>query len=322
MPLESATSIMDLVESNPPQSDQVAQGAGHLRLIKSVLKASFPAMGGAPFRSLTKTASFMPATRDSGTVFILTANNITTVTCPPAADWPVGTWFALYGGRVPWDKNFTVIPGPGQTFVGGGTAFTYYTGDFIMLIRAGTAEWMICPHFTTNLLLERLQLQETPGVPGNYSVAHARVADSVTSGAAGGLNVNHATTADTATNATNATNAVNAQNATRAQSAAIADGLTIPTNITQPLIGTGAYLLCPNFIMNPSAYQEGETISAPNAFLAAPSVWTDSQSGQSPVIRWAQGPSVSGLWRILTGCSPSWNSLTIDQALVFAVRVG
>lgn len=42
MPLESGTFLDSLNVSNPLGSDTKAQGDDHLRLIKSVLKASFP----------------------------------------------------------------------------------------------------------------------------------------------------------------------------------------------------------------------------------------------------------------------------------------
>jgi hypothetical protein len=42
MALESGTKISQLVQDNPPGTDQVAQGDDHIRLIKGVLKASFP----------------------------------------------------------------------------------------------------------------------------------------------------------------------------------------------------------------------------------------------------------------------------------------
>lgn len=45
MALETATSIADLVSSNPLSSDDVGQGDDHLRLIKAVLKAQFPGAG-------------------------------------------------------------------------------------------------------------------------------------------------------------------------------------------------------------------------------------------------------------------------------------
>jgi microcystin-dependent protein len=47
MALETGTYIDDLVSSNPPQSDSLTQSAGHLRLIKSTILATFPNVTGA-----------------------------------------------------------------------------------------------------------------------------------------------------------------------------------------------------------------------------------------------------------------------------------
>lgn len=47
MPLESATFISTLNASNPPSTDLLAEGDDHLRLLKSVLLASFPNISGA-----------------------------------------------------------------------------------------------------------------------------------------------------------------------------------------------------------------------------------------------------------------------------------
>lgn len=46
MPLETASFISDLVETNPADFDPVSQGDDHLRLIKSVLKNTFPNING------------------------------------------------------------------------------------------------------------------------------------------------------------------------------------------------------------------------------------------------------------------------------------
>jgi microcystin-dependent protein len=46
MALETGTYISDLVSSNPPSSDSLAQAAGHLRLIKSTILATFPNVEG------------------------------------------------------------------------------------------------------------------------------------------------------------------------------------------------------------------------------------------------------------------------------------
>jgi hypothetical protein len=45
--LETGTYISDLVSSNPPAADPVGQGADHIRLIKSCIKATFPNINGA-----------------------------------------------------------------------------------------------------------------------------------------------------------------------------------------------------------------------------------------------------------------------------------
>ena len=47
MPLESATYIDDLNASNPATTDGVTAGDDHIRLVKSVLKATFPSISGA-----------------------------------------------------------------------------------------------------------------------------------------------------------------------------------------------------------------------------------------------------------------------------------
>lgn len=47
MPLESATYINGLIASNPASTDTVSQADDHIRLIKQVLKATFPNFTGA-----------------------------------------------------------------------------------------------------------------------------------------------------------------------------------------------------------------------------------------------------------------------------------
>lgn len=47
MALETGTYIDSLVADNPTQGDPKSQGAGHLRLVKSVLRNSFPGITGA-----------------------------------------------------------------------------------------------------------------------------------------------------------------------------------------------------------------------------------------------------------------------------------
>ncbi len=48
MALESGTYVKDLVTTNPPGTDAISQGDDHIRLIKTVLKNSFPSNSNAP----------------------------------------------------------------------------------------------------------------------------------------------------------------------------------------------------------------------------------------------------------------------------------
>lgn len=52
MALETGTFVGDLVSTNPPDTDPRSQGAGHLRLIKSVLENTFPNSSGSTSRMI------------------------------------------------------------------------------------------------------------------------------------------------------------------------------------------------------------------------------------------------------------------------------
>lgn len=59
MTIESATSISQLDASLPPQTDMKREGAGHLRLLKSVLKAQFPNFGTAAMTATVAELNFV-----------------------------------------------------------------------------------------------------------------------------------------------------------------------------------------------------------------------------------------------------------------------
>lgn len=75
MALESGTYLDDLVSTNPTASDNVSQGDNHLRLIKSVLKNSFPSVDAAVNAIHTGTSA--PATAISaGLLWFDTTNDL------------------------------------------------------------------------------------------------------------------------------------------------------------------------------------------------------------------------------------------------------
>jgi len=75
MGLESATYLNGLVDTNPGATDNVSQGDDHLRLIKSVLKSSFPSVDIAV--NAIHTSSSAPSTSISaGLIWFDTTNNL------------------------------------------------------------------------------------------------------------------------------------------------------------------------------------------------------------------------------------------------------
>lgn len=73
MALETGTYVSDLVVTNPPGADQIRQGDDHIRLVKTVLKNTFP-NATRPFNfpnSLTKTADYSVIGTDQNALIIV-----------------------------------------------------------------------------------------------------------------------------------------------------------------------------------------------------------------------------------------------------------
>lgn len=73
MALESATYVSQLVSTNPSGSDSISQGDDHLKLIKSVMKSSFPDVDQAAATVIVKATA--PTTLVKGTIWYDTGNN-------------------------------------------------------------------------------------------------------------------------------------------------------------------------------------------------------------------------------------------------------
>ena len=82
MGLEAGSTISSLIASNPTSSDPVSQGDNHLQLIKSVLKAQFPGVGGLGYATaITATEAELNS---------LHTGNITTI-LPAVSGYVIGT---------------------------------------------------------------------------------------------------------------------------------------------------------------------------------------------------------------------------------------
>lgn len=106
MGLEAATYIEDLNANNPDgAADPKSQGDNHLRMIKSVLKATFPGLAGAAWRVQSKGGNYTAVANDNMTVLNFTAAATLSLT---AAATLGNKWMSVVnanGGAVTIDPN-------------------------------------------------------------------------------------------------------------------------------------------------------------------------------------------------------------------------
>lgn len=108
MGLEIANFIDELVTTNPVGvTDPKSQGDDHLRLIKSVLKGTFPGLAGSAFRLQTKSSNYPIVATDNMTMLLCTAS--LTLTLPVATSLGNKHMF------------FVMATGPSVTFTPTGT---------------------------------------------------------------------------------------------------------------------------------------------------------------------------------------------------------
>ena len=128
MALEDVNYVTELVQANPPGTDVIAEGDNHIRLIKKVLKLSFPDVDRQAATIIVK--SDAPSTQIKGTIWYDTGNNLlkintaddaataSWVTVNAAAPWAAG----IFGGSAAGYRSFSVTKGgTNQTGVGTGT---------------------------------------------------------------------------------------------------------------------------------------------------------------------------------------------------------
>lgn len=105
MGLEAASFLGDLVTTNPDGADSKGQGDDHIRLMKSVLQATFTGMIGRAWRSQTKGGTYTPIATDNMSVLNCTTG--LTLNLTAAATLGNG-WVTLVhanGGNVTVDPN-------------------------------------------------------------------------------------------------------------------------------------------------------------------------------------------------------------------------
>lgn len=150
MTVETATYLDSLTSANPGTTDQIPEGDDHIRLLKSVLKSTFPGRGGEEGRVVAKSAGFTPALTEVGVTF-LTISTLT-VSLPALAALPAGTGysFVVRAGITTFTPN-------GSDTVNQRTKLILTPGDTCELVKYGT-DWALLSYSPQQLVKENLLL--------------------------------------------------------------------------------------------------------------------------------------------------------------------
>lgn len=118
MGLESATYVNDLVSTNPITADNVSQGDDHLRLIKEVLKTTFPNATKTFYFPTTavKSADYSVLSTDAEKTFLVDTTAAVTLTLPSLAAGDAG--WRCYVIKTTTDANPVYIVPPSGTING------------------------------------------------------------------------------------------------------------------------------------------------------------------------------------------------------------
>jgi hypothetical protein len=133
MGLESGTFVNDLVDTNPLGSDQRSDGDNHLRLIKAVLKSTFPGMAGRVNRVQDKSAGYTVVLNDNTSLINCTAN----LTLALTAAATLGNGFTFYA-YAPTGVTVTIDPNSTE-LINGVSTLTVSPGEFALVFCNGTA---------------------------------------------------------------------------------------------------------------------------------------------------------------------------------------
>lgn len=136
MGLETATYLDDLNTANPTSTDPKAEGDDHLRLLKTVLKATFPGLAGRAWRRQSKSAGYTVVATDNTTLLNCTA--ALTLSLTAVASLGNGFMFIVNanGGDVVLDPNSTET-------INGASTRTVTNGDMALVFCDGVEFWCI-----------------------------------------------------------------------------------------------------------------------------------------------------------------------------------
>jgi len=151
MALESGTFVSDLVSSNPPGTDPKNQGDDHLRLVKSVLQASFPnATKAFYFPGVqAKSANYTVLAADENDLFVVNASGATrTITLPTSP----ATGFIVSVSKDDASGNTVIVDGGGAETINGAATSVLTTRYQLETYQFNGTEWKIIGIYEVGVL--------------------------------------------------------------------------------------------------------------------------------------------------------------------------
>lgn len=137
MTIETGNYLNDLDETRPFNTDLVAEGDDHLRLLKLFLQNTFPLRGVPDKAVLAKPINFTVGLTEVGAVYNITG--ATTATMPAVSGLPVGTHYWFWAGT-----NAVTIGVPDAATINGAATLYVESGAAALVVFDGS-NWVGVP---------------------------------------------------------------------------------------------------------------------------------------------------------------------------------
>lgn len=137
MAIELASFVNGLDETKPLNTDLVAEGDDHLRLLKAVLKGTFPGRGGAEKQYYSKVANFAIAVDEVSAVF--DAAGAATATLPAVSGLAPGTHFWFWAST-----SELTVSGADAAVINGAATLVVSVGTGALVLLNGSV-WTALP---------------------------------------------------------------------------------------------------------------------------------------------------------------------------------
>ena len=176
MTIETATYLNSLNAAYPATGDQMGEGDDQIRLLKTVLKNTFPGRAGVEGRAIVKSAGFTPATTENGALFVGTAE--ITCTLPALAGVAEGTHYEFK----PLTHAMTISAAGGE-YIDLASSYVIATGDWAVVAKVDGTRWAIMRSTTLSAASITAALGVTYVQNANYATNAGRAAPKNSGGA-------------------------------------------------------------------------------------------------------------------------------------------